>query len=702
MLPKNLSSVCLFNLSVAAGLALGLAVALPAAEPVADLPLMPWPAQVEFGAPADRLVVASRIAVSLTGGDELRINDALARLAQAWSHRLSRPVTISRGDQAPAEMIVSIDHSSASLPALGDNESYHLQIGGGRAVIRAATTFGALRAVATLQQALQVEAKQAWLPALAIEDAPRFSWRGLMIDVARHWQPIDVIKRNLDGMALVKLNVLHLHLTDDQGFRVESKTHPELTAKGSDGNYFTQTELREIIAYAAARGIRVVPEFDVPGHATAWVVSHPELASLPGTYQIERHWGVFDPVLDPTNEHTYTLLADFLGEMCALFPDEFVHIGGDENNGVQWNANPRIQAFIREHGLKDNAGLHNYFNQHVSEILRQHGKRLLGWDEILNPGLPKESVIDSWRGPEALASAARMGYAGILANGYYIDLNYPAHDHYSADPLPSTTDLQTVERARVLGGEATMWAEWVAPENIDTRIWPRTAAIAERLWSPVTVRDLEAMYARLPAIDRDLQDAGLQQGTWPKFPGVPREVADALTILANAVEPVKKYQRGALQPDHVQSTPLNQLADWSRPDSAAARNFNRLASTWIAHGFPADDAAVTFMEKQLQWWHEAGRRAAEYFSGSDPVSAAQRQTSLELTAISEVGTSCLRALQMKQSLSADDEKHARAAFEKAAVPNYSAVEFPFLPSLQTLLDAASKAGPAPSLNSKSQ
>jgi len=650
-----------------------------------NVPLMPWPREFHAGVNGGELMIAPALTVALTAGDEPRIAGALDRMASAWSARTHRKIAVSVKDKAKADLVIAIAHASPDLPALGDDESYTLEIREGRGELRAQTTFGALRGLATLQQALSIEGERAVIAPMSVQDSPRFPWRGLMIDVSRHWQPMAVIKRNLDGMALVKLNVLHLHLTDDQGFRVESRTHPELTAKGSDGHYFTQTQLREIVAYAAQRGIRVVPEFDVPGHATSWVVSHPELASAPGPYQIERRWGVFNPVLDPTNEKTYALLTDFLGEMCVLFPDPFFHIGGDENNGVQWNANPRIQAFIREHGLKDNADLHNYFNQRVSEILRRNGKRLLGWDEILNPGLPQESVIESWRGPDALAEAARLGYAGILANGYYIDLNFPARDHYLADPLPPDSGLKPDERARVLGGEATMWAEWVAPENIDTRIWPRTAAIAERLWSPDTVRDVASMYARLPAIDRDLEDAGLQEGNWPRFPGVDAETAEALATLAGAVEPVKRYQRGGLQPDHVQGTPLNELADWARPESTTARIFNETFQAWSGHGLSTADPRLAVMEKQLRDWKRAGQRAANFFSGTDKVSVAQRQTASALAAISDVGIDCLAAAREGRKLSAEATPPAQAILQQASVPNYSAVEFPFLPSLRALL-----------------
>ncbi len=195
------------------------------------------------------------------------------------------------------------------------------------------------------------------------------------------------------------------------------------------------------------------------------MTAYPELASAPGPYAIERKWGVFDPVLDPTNEQVYTLLDGFLGEMAALFPDEYLHLGGDENNGVQWSANAKIQSFIREHQLKDNAGLHAYFNGRVHAILAKHGKKMIGWDEIMHPDLPAGSVVHSWRGPDGIAAATAQGFATILSNGYYIDLNYPTVDHYLNDPVPAGTKLTAGQQKLVLGGEATMWAEWVTPRR---------------------------------------------------------------------------------------------------------------------------------------------------------------------------------------------------------------------------------------------
>ena len=192
-----------------------------------------------------------------------------------------------------------------------------------------------------------------------------------------------------------------------------------------------------------------------------------------------------------------------------MFPDAYLHIGGDENEGKQWDRNPQIQAFMKEKGLKDNHALQAYFNQRMLKILQKHKKKMIGWDEILQPDLPRDVVIQSWRGPAALAEAAKKGYDGILSNGYYIDLMYPASQHYLADPIPANSTLTADEAKHILGGEATMWGEFVSPETIDSRIWPRTAAIAERLWSRRDVTDIDDMYRRLAAVSIELEELGL-------------------------------------------------------------------------------------------------------------------------------------------------------------------------------------------------
>src|SRR5688572_29982451 len=472
-----------------------------------QLDLMPVPASVQLE--NGRLPITSTFMVVTKGHADDRLRAGILRMTKRLAGRTVLTLPLEPGnDENSATLVVQTSRAGETIPSLGEDESYSLEISGKQARLVAPTVVGALRGLETFLQLVQGDREGYYLPAVKVNDRPRFPWRGLLIDIARHYQPPEVLKRNLDAMAAVKLNVLHWHLTEDQGFRVESKKFPKLHSMGSDGLYYTQDQVREIIAYATERGIRVMPEFDIPGHSTSWLVGHPELGSAPGPYKIERAAGIFEPALDPTRDQTYKFLDVFLGEMAALFPDAYMHIGGDENEGKQWDRNPEIQAYMKDKGIKDNHALQAYFNVRVLKILQKHRKKMIGWDEILQPELPRDVVIHSWRGTAALAEAAKKGYDGILSNGYYIDLIFPASQHYKADPLPADSTLTPEEAKHVLGGEATMWSEWVSPETIDSRIWPRTAAIAERLWSPRTVTDVDDMYKRLAVISRQLEELG--------------------------------------------------------------------------------------------------------------------------------------------------------------------------------------------------
>lgn len=548
--------------------------------------LMPVPAKVSWK--DGRLVVTKNFSVSIAGKTDERLKAYVSRVMRRLEGRTS--FEFSRefsNDSANAFLSITTQSTGNAIPKLGDDEAYDLEINEKQAKLTAATTVGAMRGLETLLQLLERDKDGFYFPAVLLNDKPRFDWRGLMIDSARHFQPIEVLKRNLDAMAAVKLNVLHWHLTEDQGFRVETKKFPELHLKGSDGDFYTQDQIREVIKYAADRGIRVMPEFDMPGHATAWLVSHPEIGSGAAgqTYKIERQPGIFDPTLDPTNEKTYKLLEQFFDEMAALFPDAYMHIGGDENEGKQWNANPRIQAFMKKNAIKDNHELQTYFNKRILKFLQENGKIMMGWDEIFQPDLPKNVVIHSWRGQKALADAAKQGFMGVLSNGYYIDLMQPASDHYIVDPLPADTNLNADEQKRVLGGEATMWSEWVSPDTIDSRIWMRTAAIAERFWSPREVNDVDDMYRRLDTISVQLEELGL---THRKNQGMLlRRLADgndisALQSLVEIIEPVKIYQRYQVRPQSMLS-PLTGLIDAAQADAPKARAFNKLVQKIIAH-----------------------------------------------------------------------------------------------------------------------
>jgi hexosaminidase len=537
--------------------------------------LMPQPAELAPG--SGRLVIDGSFRVALEGYQEPRLEAAAARLIRRLSLQTGIPFRGGlENDPGKATLVLHCDHAGEAVQSVREDESYQLDVTPERARLTAPTPVGVLRGMETFLQLVELDAQGFSVPALRITDRPRFPWRGLMIDVCRHWMPEDVLKRNIDAMAAVKLNVLHLHLTDDQGFRIESKKHPRLHEFGSEGHYCTQALITELIAYARDRGIRVVPEFDMPGHTTSWCVGYPELASGPGPYQIERKWGVFDPTLDPTREETYTFLDSLIGEMAALFPDEYFHVGGDEVNGKQWDTNPAIVAFKKSHGMKDNTDLQLYFNRHLLPIVQKHGKKMIGWDEIFHPDLPHDIVVHSWRGPESLAQTARLGYMSILSNGYYLDFALPRADYYRVDPLVGAAASLTPEQAsRILGGEACMWSELVTPENIDSRIWPSTAAIAERFWSPQDVKDVDSMYRRLEVVSRELDGVGLtHHSSYPlmlaRLAGV--RSPEALATLADVVEPVKHYARENAR-EYTSLTPLNRLVDTVPPESEKARIF---------------------------------------------------------------------------------------------------------------------------------
>jgi N-acetyl-beta-hexosaminidase len=539
--------------------------------------LMPVPAAVQFQ--TGRLKIDASFSVAVDGRADARleggINRAARRLEGRTGLRFSRTPT---SDPQTATLRIECKGPGSPVPSVNEDEAYALDVTDKQAVLKAATAVGALRGLETFLQLLEGDRIGYYIPAVSIQDHPRFPWRGLMIDAGRHFQPVEVIKRNLDGMAAVKLNVLHWHLSEDQGFRVESKRYPRLHQMGSDGLYYTQDQVREVIAYARDRGIRVMPEFDMPGHATSWLVGYPELGSAPGPYTIERKAGIFEPVFDPTREELYRFLDGFFTEMAGLFVDDYIHIGGDENEGHQWTNNPQIQAFMKARNIKDNHALQAYFNLRLSNIMQKLGKKMIGWDEILHPDLPQDIVIQSWRGPASLAEAASKGYDGILSAGYYIDLMYPTWQHYQADPVAADNKLSDKELTHILGGEAAMWSEWVSPETIDSRIWPRTAAIAERLWSPRNVTDVDDMYRRLDAISVQLEELGLLHEK--NVPMMLRRLAGTkeigpLKTLVSVVEPVKHYRRNQDR-TATMLTPLTRLIDAARADSREGREFAAL------------------------------------------------------------------------------------------------------------------------------
>jgi hexosaminidase len=441
-----------------------------------------------------------------------------------------------------------------------------------------------------------------------------------------------------------------------------------LYEKGSNGNYYTQAQVHEVIDYARERGIRVVPEFDMPCHTTAWFAGYPQLASGSGPYQIATKWGILDAAMDPTRETTYEFLDKFLGEMTALFPDAYFHIGGDECDGKEWDANPRIQAFMRAHNLKDNAALQSYFSGRVQKLVAGHHKIMEGWDEVLQPDTPRDVVIQSWRGPTALAVAARQGNRVLLSHGYYIDLNQPASEHYLVDPLGGDgASLNAEQKARVLGGEATMWSEYVTPENIDSRIWPRTAAIAERFWSPQDVRDVDSMYRRMAVVSQKLDDYGLEHNSFTltmleRMSGNPNP--EALEVLAAVVQPPRGYKREELKEYNTQS-PLNRLVDAVPPESETARQFNQLVNLIVA-----GKASPEQWQEARDWlvlWRDNDAKLAPSLGNSD-LTAELAPVSQGLSQVATVGLQALDAHQNHQPMDPEVQEKNLQLLKAAGKP----------------------------------
>ena len=637
--------------------------------------LMPMP---RLATPADgKLPITGDFTVTATGVSDARMRAAMDRLVS----RISRQTGIwilapKAADPARATLRIECAAAGSEYPKLGEDESYTLDVTPQSAIVKAATVDGAMHGMATFEQLINAGPDGFSAAAIHIDDRPRFPWRGLMMDSSRHWMPVDVVKRNLEAMAAVKLNVFHWHLSDDQGFRVESKLYPKLQQSGSDGLFYTQEQIREVVNYARDRGIRVVPEFDIPGHTTAWLVGYPEIATTPGPYEIGRHFGIFDPVMDPTKEATFAFLEGFLGEMTHLFPDQYFHIGGDEVNGKEWTQSAAVKAFEKAHNLANNDALQAYFNQRVLKILQANGKTMIGWDEILHPDLPKASVIQSWRGAKGLAEATSKGYQGILSWGYYLDHLRPAAYHYGIDPLAGESADQA---SRVLGGEACMWAELVSAETVDSRIWPRAAAIAERFWSPAEVKDVDSMYDRMSAVSRQLEWTGVQHRA-DYAPMLDRmageQPAPALRVLADASEALGLGPRRGGR--YTTLMPLNRFVDAARPESESVR-----ALESAARRMSPDD--VTALRRQFTLW-AANDAQFQSIAGQNALLAELKPLSKDL---SELGTIGLKALDYRasgQGTPADWLATQQAEIVRIQKPNAEVILAAFRP-VKILLDS---------------
>ncbi len=635
--------------------------------------LMPWPQEMK--ASTGDYAITEDFSVFIHGehDQDSRITKAAVRFIRYLTDKSGVFFT----DGFPNAK--GIDGSSASLHIyfdanaaieMGIDESYTLTVTDKGIEIHAKTDVAAMHGLSTLLQLIKVKDGAYAFTGVEIQDAPRFVWRGLMMDVARHFMPMEVVKRNLDAMALVKLNVFHWHLSDDQGFRVETKTLPDLYKKASDGQYYTQDQVKDIVKYADDRGIRVVPEFDVPGHGTAFLTAFPELGSKKGMqYSLERNAGIFDPTLDPTKEQTYEFLDALFREVAPLFTDAYFHIGGDENEGKHWDENPEIQQFMKENKLKDNHELQTYFNIRLEKILAKYGKSLMGWEEIMTPNMPKSALIHSWRGVnegmepgESLIKAVKNGYQTILSNGYYIDLMLSAEDHYLVDPMPDVA-LTEAESKRILGGEATMWAELVTPLTIDSRIWPRTAAIAERFWSKREVRDVDHMFERLSAMNQFLELTGIQHLKSQEY--LLRNISNyqdthALRQLTTISEPFKIYSRNAGGTQYKSYAPFTLFADACTADAKAVRSFGKLVAAYV-------DRSDQSAKKELATYFKTWGSIADQLRAIEPHAPLVSRIIPYADRVGEIASLAAKALE-NQSISEEELQHLKNLVAKKEDP----------------------------------
>ncbi|WP_159737685.1 beta-N-acetylhexosaminidase [Vibrio atypicus] len=655
-----------------------------AMAPNTDLNLMPYPQEVALG--SGKVELNKDFSIFIKGYDSERVQFNAKRTMERLYRQTGLPMLHWQAEsEKEATLVIDIRKAPKDdVQNIDSDESYQLEVKNGQILISSDRPYGTFHGLETFLQLVTTDASGYSVPVVSIDDEPRFKWRGVSYDTSRHFIELDVILRQLDAMASAKMNVFHWHIWDDQGIRIQLNNYTKLWSETADGDYYTKDEIRYVVNYARNLGIRVIPEISLPGHASAVAHAYPELMSGLGTqaYPQQRGWGVFKPLMDPTNPELYTMLASVFDEVVELFPDEYFHIGGDEPDYTQWKENPNIQQFIADNDLDGERGLQSYLNTKVEKMLEERGKKMSGWDEIWHKDLPKSIVIQSWRGHDSIGRAAKEGYQGVLSTGYYLDQPQPTSYHYRNDPMPKgitvddtlhsgekfetydwvkprnkggprkgnitiieakdgsfraftdyngksreevhileyvpgvkfrghfdnfmsytefnyefaggklkegsyqiignvrwpatgelvassatkgsvipapnggyPAELKGKEKDLILGGEITIWGENLDSMTIEQRLWPRSYAIAERLWSSQELTDERSMYQRMSVMD-----------TWS-------EISLGLRHHADATMRLKRLANGA------DVTPLQTLAKYIEPAQYYARHWEKWIST---------------------------------------------------------------------------------------------------------------------------
>lgn len=487
--------------------------------------LIPLPQQFSFAEPAYSLTL-NRFSL-------IQINPKQRDLLEPLVVQLQRDLPQAGDDQQAANIYLSL------RPELGA-EAYQIDTRVGEVSVLGGDAAGLFYGVQTLLQLLEDDRWQA----CSLRDAPRFAWRGMHLDVSRHFFSLPELKRYIDLLALYKMNTFHWHLTDDQGWRIEIKKYPLLTEVGAFrsetligrpsaemqydgrpyGGFYTQAEVRELVAYAAARHITIVPEIEMPGHSLAALAAYPQFACTPGPFAVARSWGVFEDVYCAGKDATFDFLTDVLDEVMDLFPGPYLHIGGDECPKTRWTACAACQARMQAEGLVDEHALQSYFIQRVERHVNARGRKIIGWDEILEGGLAPNAAVMSWRGTDGGIAAAQAGHYAVMSPG-----NPCYFDHYQAQPTadeplaiccynpleavyayePVPAALSATEAAFILGAQGNVWTEYMPTfEQVTYMALPRMAALAEVLWTPPGQKDYDDFLLRLRQYSKQLDALG--------------------------------------------------------------------------------------------------------------------------------------------------------------------------------------------------
>lgn len=505
-----------------------------------QVPVIPYPNSVNVTGEIFSLENRTRIWINEVDLPELE--GMVKFLNSMMVNTLGARLEVTKISTRDPQIILRINKE---LVQLGE-EGYHLVIDKKRILIESASVHGVFYGIQSLRQLLPVEGSQVTVGIKGVEiyDQPRFPWRGLLLDVSRHFMPVDFVKKYLDYMAMHKLNTFQWHLTDDQGWRLEIKKYPRLTGIGSwreetlighyqdqphqydglkYGGFYTQEEIKEIVAYAGERGITIVPEIELPGHAQAAIAAYPELGVTGENVSVRKIWGI-SPYLFNIDESTFDFIKDVLGEVISLFPGEFIHIGGDEAIKDQWKASEKIQTRMKELGIKDEQALQSWFIQRIDSFLLSHHKRLIGWDEILEGGLAPNAAIMSWRGEEGGIEAARAGHDAVMTptDYCYFDYYQAEKDHepmaiggylplsrvYGYDPVPKILTPQ--ETGHILGVQANVWTEYMAtPAQVEYMIFPRIAALSEIAWTFPSNKNWHGFRQRLDNLVKYYDNRGI-------------------------------------------------------------------------------------------------------------------------------------------------------------------------------------------------